>query len=189
MRLTSPPQPHAARTEQIILFRISGQLFALSSASVQEVRSVDTLSGSAKEISQSALRKVRQIVKRGDISLYVVNGFLHFGLAASPPALVLVLRRTRTALLVDGIEKMTTMTRLQALPLAFCHEEREWYRGLTAIDQAVIPVVRPEGFLTRDELALLDASTSSGDLLGEQPPSHTVSPRISHSADSPSFAP
>ncbi len=49
MRVAAPPaKPHAAaRTEQIILFRISGQPFALSSASVQEVRSVDSLSGAA----------------------------------------------------------------------------------------------------------------------------------------------
>ena len=189
MRLTSPPKPHTARTEQIILFRISGQLFALSSASVQEVRSVDTLAGSAKDISQPALRKVRQTVRRGEISLYVVNGALHFGLPASPPALVFVLRRTRTALLVDGIEKMASMTHLQALPLAFCHEEREWYRGLTAIDQAVIPVVRPEGFLTRDELALLDESAPSADLLGEATSSRTAPARISRAAESQGFAP
>jgi chemotaxis signal transduction protein len=156
MRLPSPIKPPPVRTEQIILFRVSGQLFAVSSASVQEVRSVDTLAGAAKEIAQAGLRKVRHIVQRGEHSLYVVNGAMHFGLPPSPAALVFVLRRTRTALLVDGIEKMTTMTRLQALPQSFCHEERDWYRGLTAIDQTVIPVVKPEGFLTPDELLLLD---------------------------------
>ena len=56
------------------------------------------------------------------------------------------------------MDRMATMTRLQALPLAYCHEERHWYRGLTALDQMVIPVVDPEGFLSADELALLDAS-------------------------------
>ena len=85
-------------------------------------------------------------MRRGEHTLYVVNGALHFGLPPSPAALVFVLRRTRTALLVDGIEKMTTMTRLQALPQAFCNEERNWYRGLTALDQTVVPVVKPEGF-------------------------------------------
>ena len=158
MRLPSPAKPQSVRTEQIILFRVSGQLLAVSSASVQEVRSVDTLAGAAKEISSAGIRKVRHIVQRGEHSLYVVNGAMHFGLPASHAALVFILRRTRTALLIDGIEKMTTMTRLQALPLAFCHEERDWYRGLTAIDQTVIPVVKPEGFLTPDELFLLDAS-------------------------------
>jgi chemotaxis signal transduction protein len=158
VRLAAPPKTRPVRAEQIILFRVSGQLFAVSSASVQEVRSVDTLSGAAKDISQPSLRKVRQTVRRGENMLYVVNGALHFGLPASHAALVFVFRRTRTALLVDGIEKMTTMTRLQALPSAFCHEEQDWYRGLTALDQTVVPVVKPEGFLTADELALLDAS-------------------------------
>jgi chemotaxis signal transduction protein len=163
MNFPSPPKPQAVRTEQIILFRISGQIFAVSSASVKEVRSVDTLAGASREISVAGLGKVRHIVQRGEHSLYVVQGALHFGLPPSPAALVFVLRRTRTALLVDGIEKMTTMTHLQALPQAFCHEERDWYRGLTAIDQAVVPVIKPEGFLTPDELLLLDSSQQVAD--------------------------
>ncbi|HEY8716784.1 MAG TPA: hypothetical protein VIM00_15475, partial [Candidatus Acidoferrum sp.] len=80
--------------------------------------------------------------------------------------LVFVLRSTRTALLIDGIEKMTTMTRLQALPMAFCNEERNWYRGVTALEQNVVPVVRPEGFLTDEEIAVLEASLSSGAATG-----------------------
>ena len=149
-----------AHAEQIILFRVSGQVFAVSSASVQEVRGIDSLTGAAKEISHPAFPKVKYYVKRGDNSLYVVNAAMHFGLKPAPPALVFVLRRTRTALLIDGIEKMTSMTRLQALPLAFCHEERGWYRGLTALDQVVVPVVKPEGFLTPDQLFVLDAAMS-----------------------------
>ncbi len=49
---------------------------------------------------------------------------------AAAGALIFVLRKTRTALLIDGIEKMATMTRLQALPLSFCREERRWYRNV-----------------------------------------------------------
>jgi len=148
--------PHA-RTEQIILFRCSTQVFAISSASVQEVRSVDSLAGSPMEIEEPSVPKVRHMFRRGEQNLYVVNGAVHFGLRPSPASLIFLLRRARTALLIDGIEKMTTMTRLQALPSAFCHEERVWYRGLTVLDQSVIPVVCPEGFLTTDELFLLDA--------------------------------
>ncbi len=155
---TPPAKLHAARTEQINLFRVSGQLFAVSSASVQEVRSVDSLSGAATELNQPTLRKVRHVLRRGDKVLYVINAAAHFGLPASSAGLVFVLRKTRTALLVDGMDKMATMTRLQALPLSYCHEEREWYRGLTALDQNVIPVVNPEGFLTPEEFALLDAA-------------------------------
>ncbi len=158
MRLAAPVKPSSAKTEQIILFRISGHLFAISSASVQEVRSADSMSGAATDISAPGVRKVRDVLRRGDRSLFIVNGAMHFGLHAAGGSLLFVLRKTRTALLIDGIEKMTSMTRLQALPLSFCHEERQWYRGLTALDQTVIPVVKPEGFLSPEELALLDAA-------------------------------
>jgi len=93
---------------------------------------------------------------------------MHFVLHAAEGALLFVLRRTRTALLIDGIEKMTSMTRLQALPLSFCHEERRWYRGLTALDQTVVPVVHPEGFLSPEELALLDAAILKSDNLAAE---------------------
>jgi chemotaxis signal transduction protein len=149
-----------ARTEQIILFRCSTQVFAISSASVQEVRSVDSLAGSPMEINEPTLPKVGHMFRRGEQNLYVVNGAVHFGLRPSPASLIFLMRRSRTALLIDGIEKMTTMSRLQALPAAFCHEERVWYRGLTVLDQSVIPVVSPDGFLTTDELFLLDALVS-----------------------------
>ena len=158
MRAAAPAKSTPVRTEQIILFRVSGHIFAVSSASVQEVRSADSMSGMTVEINAPALRKVRHVAQRGDRSLFVVNGAAHFGLAPSPGALIFVLRKTRTALLIDGIEKMTSMSRLQALPRSFCHEERQWYRGLTALDQMVVPVVSPEGFLSVEELALLDAA-------------------------------
>jgi chemotaxis signal transduction protein len=161
MRLATPAKSSSVRTEQIILFRVSGQLFAISSASVQEVRSVDSLSGSAVELSQPSLRKVRHVIRRGDKNLYVVNGAAHFGLPLAPAALVFVLRRAKTAVLIDGIEKMSSMTRLQALPRAFCHEERGWYRGLTSLDQTVVPVVSPEGFLSDEEILLMDKYVAS----------------------------
>ena len=160
MRPLNPVKAAAPRAEQIILFRVSSQIFAISSASVQEVRGIDSLTGAAQEVSHPGFRKVKYYVKRGDNSLYVVSAAMHFGLPAATPALVFVLRRTRTALLIDGIEKMTSMTRLQALPLAFCHEERGWYRGLTALDLVVVPVIKPEGFLTPEELFVLDAAMS-----------------------------
>jgi len=149
------------RAEQIILFRIGGQLFAISSASVQEVRSVDSLTGMSQEFPQSKVGKVRHTVRRGESTHYIVNGTVHFGVPAAPASLVFFLRHTPTALLIDGIEKMTSMTYLQALPQAFCHIERDWYRGLTALDQTVVPVVRPEGFLSVEELTLLDTALRS----------------------------
>jgi chemotaxis signal transduction protein len=160
MRLAAPQKTAAVRSEQIILFRASNQLFAISSASVQEVRSVDSLAGAAVQINESSIAKVRHAIRRTDRNVYFVNAPLHFGLRATPAALIFLLRNSRIGLLVDGIDKMTTMTRLQALPGAFCHEERTWYRGLTVLDQNVIPVVNPAGFLTAEEISLLDALTS-----------------------------
>jgi chemotaxis signal transduction protein len=158
--VSSAPQP---RTEQIILFRVSGQTFAISSASVQEVRSVDNIAGMAQDLPDSNIRKVRHSIRRGDRTLYIVNAALHFGLSPQPASLVFFLRRTRTALLIDGIEKMTTMSRLQSLSLAFQGEERNWYRGLTALDQTVIPVVQPAGFLSLEELTLLESAQLAAD--------------------------
>jgi chemotaxis signal transduction protein len=181
MAKASAENPRGIRSEQIILFRIAGQLFAISSASVQEVRGVDTLAGSSSEISVPGLKKVRRFVHRGDKSLFVVNGAAHFGLPQTPGALVFVLRRTHTALLVDGIDKMTSMTRLQSLPNSFCHEERHWYRGLTALDQTVIPVVSPDGFLTSDEITLLDSAVAAHQtaIQGEPPTDSTSTAQIS----------
>jgi len=157
-------RPTGLRAEQIILFRASSEVFAISSGSVQEVRSVDSLAGAPVSVSEPSLKKVQHAIRRGDRNMYVVNTAIHFGLRPSPVALIFVLRKSRVALLVDAIEKMTSMTRLQALPGAFCNEERAWYRGLTVLDQHVIPVVDPGGFLSKDELFLLDAATGSGNL-------------------------
>jgi len=81
MRLATPVKASPAKTEQIILFRVSGQLFAISSASVQEVRSADSMSGGATEISAPGLRKVRHVLRRGDRSLFIVNGRHAFWIA------------------------------------------------------------------------------------------------------------
>ncbi len=161
MRFAPTPKSHPARTEQIILFRAGNQIFAISSASVQEVRSVDNLASAAADVNEPAVSKVKHAIRRGEQNMYVVNAAAHFGLRPTPAALIFMLRKSRVALLIDGIEKMTTMSHLQALPGAFCHEECVWYRGLTVLDQNVIPVVTPGGFLTAEEICKLDVATSS----------------------------
>src|SRR5690242_20184799 len=107
----APPAKHGTgRSERIILFRVSGPLFGVSSSSVKEVRAADSLISVAGEVSHPTVRKVKKVVHRGGKPLFVVSGALHFGLPLAPAALVFVLRHTQTALLIDGIEKMTTMT-------------------------------------------------------------------------------
>lgn len=169
MRLGLPVKAAPLRSEQIILFRIGSQLFALSSSSVQEVRSADSVLGGANKVTAPGIGKVQRFVRRGPNTFFIVDGAAHFGLPASQGILVFVLRNTRTALLVDSIEKMTAMTRLQALPLSFCHEERRWYRGLTALDQMVVPVLRPEGILSEEELLLLEAALPPAEVSSEEP--------------------
>jgi chemotaxis signal transduction protein len=79
----------------------------------------------------------------------------------SRASLVLVLRDSPAAILIDRIEGLTEIATLQALPEAFRGEERRWYRGLALLEDRVLPVVNPSGFLTDQELELLSASAGA----------------------------
>jgi hypothetical protein len=58
--------------------------------------------------------------------------------------------------LVDRIERMAEIPAVYALPQAFSGAERRWYRGLAFVDDVVIPVIQPAGFLTLEEFQQLD---------------------------------
>jgi chemotaxis signal transduction protein len=148
--------------EQAILFTVGGKPFAVAADAVHEIRSADSLAGSAIEISQDAVRKVKHIVHRGNRAYYVVNSCAHFGLRPTRPRLVLILRGSPAAVLVDKIERMENIHPPLPLPLAFRGAEREWYRGLTYVDDQVIPVVNPAGFLSAAELSALEAASRAG---------------------------
>lgn len=154
----SRPGRRSLRSEPVILFSISGQTFAINANAIQEIRTTDSISAAAIEISAPEIPKVRHRLRRGRTSFHVVNGAAHFGLAASRPAQVVVLRSYRIAVLVDSIDRMETMKFLMALPPGFCGPERSWYRGVTLVSENVVPVVNPSGFLTEQELAQLDAT-------------------------------
>ncbi len=147
---------HVRAKESAILFSISGLPFAIASAAVHEIRSADSLAGSAMEIAQSGVTKVKHLVHRGNRSYFVVNGCAHFGLKTARPTLVLILRDSPVAILVDKIERMADIAAPHPLPLAFQGEERRWYRGLSYSDDVIVPVVNPAGFLTRHELRALE---------------------------------
>jgi hypothetical protein len=51
---------------------------------------------------------------------------------------------------------MADVSAVHALPQAFQGEERQWYRGLIYLEDRVIPVIKPDGFLTPQEFARLD---------------------------------
>jgi chemotaxis signal transduction protein len=150
------------RPETVVLFLVANQMFAIAADSVQEIRSTDSLAGAANEIEQPELPKVRHTIERGSRTYYVVNAGMHFGLPVTRPTLVLILRQLRTAVLIDRIERMTETSSLYPLPLAFTGEERRWYRGLTYVDDLVIPVVQPAGFLTPEDFRRLDRAGEAG---------------------------
>ena len=147
--------------ERVILFFVSGQLFAISAEAVQEIRSTDSLAGAAIEIEDSELPQVRHIVERTRHIYYVVNACLHFGLPVERPALVLILRYLRVAVLVDRIERMAEISAIYRLPPAFDGDERRWYRGLAYLDDTVVPVIDPAGFLQSSDFERLDPIAKS----------------------------
>jgi chemotaxis signal transduction protein len=155
-------QARRGKPEAIILFWVANQMFAIAAESVQEIRSTDSLAGAANEIDQQAVPKVRHILEWGHRTCYVVNAGGHFDLPVTRPTLVLILRRMRIAVLVDRIDRMTEIPAVYPLPQAFAGKERRWYRGLAYIDDSVIPVVEPSGFLSADEFAALEFAVKPG---------------------------
>lgn len=147
--------------ERVILFFVSNQMFAIAAEAVQEIRSTDSLAGAAIEIETPALPKVRHTIERGRHIYYVVNACLHFGLPVTRPALVLILRQLRVVVLVDRIDRMAEISAIYPLPAAFEGDERRWYRGLAYLDDMVIPVIDPAGFLAADEIQQLDRTAKT----------------------------
>jgi chemotaxis signal transduction protein len=163
MKIASQETGKARRarpSEQMILFTIANRMFAIAAEAVQEIRSTDSLAGSANELDHPEVSKVRHTLERSHRTYYVVNAGAHFALPVTRPTLVLILRQLRVAVLVDKIERMAEISTVHALPQAFEGEERRWYRGLTYVDDHVIPVIQPSGFLTADEFRRLDHATA-----------------------------
>lgn len=159
----STAKVHSRRPEQVIFFVISHQTFAIAAEAVKEIRSTDSLAGAAVEFECSEVPKVRHVVERAHRAYYVVNGCAHFHLPVTRPNLALVLRQYRVALLVDSVERIAEIPAVYPLPLAFSGEERVWYRGLAYIEDRIFPVIHPAGFLSREQLELLDRLAPQGE--------------------------
>lgn len=158
----------ASRSEPVIAFSISAHTFAISANAVQEIRTTDSVAACAVEISVSGKPKVRHCLPSGRGATYIVSGWLHFGLSASRPAQVILLRDSRVGVLVDSIDGMETMRILMSLPAGFCGPERSWYRGITILGENVIPVVSPSGFLSAREIDELDGEADLGAVLDSE---------------------
>jgi chemotaxis signal transduction protein len=153
-----PAKRKPRRSEPVILFSVASAAFAIAASSVHEVRSTDSLAGAAAEIEAPGVPKVRHTIERSQKTYYVVNAGVHFGLPPTRPALVLMLRDSPAAVLIDRIEEMAEISTLHALPRAFGGAERQWYRGLALLGERVVPVVHSGGFLSSQELSLLEAA-------------------------------
>ena len=161
MKIAASDAPHSRRlskSEAVILFSVGRQLFAIAADAVQEIRSTDSIAGAASELVEPSVPKVRHTVDRGRHHYFVVNAAVHFRLPVSRPTLVLILRQIRVAVLVGRIEQMAEIATVFDLPRAFTGEELGWYRGLTYLNDRVIPVINPKGFLSGDEFRILDAA-------------------------------
>jgi chemotaxis signal transduction protein len=154
--LEAPKTRRTGPSEQMILFSVSNQTFAIAANVVQEIRSTDSLSGTANEIDCPGVPQVRHTIDRARQTYYVVNAAHHFNLPVSRPALLLILRQFRVAVLVDRIDRMTNISATCPLPTAFTGEEQRWYRGLTYVDDHVIPIVQPAGFLAAEDFRRLE---------------------------------
>jgi chemotaxis signal transduction protein len=159
------------RSETAILFCVAKQTFAVAADSVQEIRSTDSLAGAANEIEAPQVQKVRHTLERLRRTYYVVNAGVHFGLPVTRPALVLILRQQRVAILVDRIERMAEISSIYPLPRVFTGDERRWYRGLAYLEDAIVPVIQPSGFLTTEEFERLDRAAKAA---GSQPETEGV---------------
>jgi chemotaxis signal transduction protein len=161
--MTPAPKEHSlqarrARREPVILFSISKVLFGIAAASIHEIRSTDSLSGTAVQLDPTPVAKVTHLFERGRKLFFVIHGSDHFGLRMTRPGIILMLRDAPVAVLADSIENMTEISELHPLPAAFQGEERNWYRGLAYLQDRVIPILDPGGFLTAGELEKLNAA-------------------------------
>jgi len=148
--------PKAAR-EDVIVFAVGGFRFAIAAAAVKEIRSMDGLQPFTLGGISGQVAKLRYTLERGGTTYFVVDGAQHFQLLPSRPSRVLILRSSPAAVLVDETDRIMEISALHALPRAFTHEERSWYRGLAIVNGAVVPVVNHQAFLNRAEMEILRA--------------------------------
>ena len=152
-----PPRERQGAREGVILFRVGAFNFAIAAGAVKEIRGMAGLSAFTLGGIAARIDKLRYTLERGGITYFVVDAARHFDVKGSTPGRVLILRNSAAAVLVDSTDRMMEISALHALPRAFTHEERIWYRGLAVVDGEVVPVVNPGAFLNQEEQDILRA--------------------------------
>jgi len=149
VRANRLPPPKGAR-EDVILFTVGVFKFAIAANAVSEIRNVEGL-----QRFSSGAGKVEFTLERNGATYFVVNAARHLLLEPEKPTRLLILRHSPAAVLVDSTDRMTQLSVLHALPLAFHSDERRWYRGLAVLNGEVIPVVNHDAFLSKSETVVL----------------------------------
>jgi chemotaxis signal transduction protein len=150
------PLPQAAR-EDVIVFSVGGYKLAIAAGAVKEIRGMDDLHAFTLGGISAQIAKLKYTLERNGTTYFVVDAANHFQLPVSNASRVMVLRNTPTGVLVDSTDRIMEISALHALPPAFAHEERGWYRGLAVVNGEVVPVVNHNAFLNRAELEVLRA--------------------------------
>lgn len=151
------PRARQGAREDVIMFTVGGFTFAIAAGAIKEIRGTEglrafTLTGLAARVD-----KLKYTLERDGATYFVVDAARHFHLSTSAGTRVLILRDSTTAVLVDSTDRMMEISALHALPRAFTHDERSWYRGLAVVNDEVVPVVNPSSFLTQGEQEVLRA--------------------------------
>ncbi|MGC2744337.1 MAG: chemotaxis protein CheW [Candidatus Angelobacter sp.] len=150
------PQPQAAR-EDVIVFAVGGYKLAIAAGAVKEIRGMDDLHPFKLGGLSAQIAKLKYTLERNGATYFVIDAAQHFRLPASNASRVMVLRNMPTGVLVDSTDRIMEIAALHALPPAFTHEERGWYRGLAVMNGLVVPVVNHNVFLNRPELEIVRA--------------------------------
>jgi len=158
----SPKTRSQAATQQaredVIVFAVCGFRFAIAAAAVKEIRGMEGLQAFNLGGINSRIAKLAYTLERAGTTYFVVDAARHFCLAQAQPSRVMILRNSPTAVLVDSTDRIMEISALHALPRAFTHEERGWYRGLAVVNGVVVmPVVNHHAFLNKSELEALRA--------------------------------
>jgi len=140
----------------VILFTIGEQMFAIGASAVNEVQSLQGLTALGHQPRQFG--KVRHSLVREGRRYWVVDANIHFGMMPTHSSRVLLLNSSPVALKVDEIVRMTEIAKVLPLPQAFHGEERNWYVGLTLMENVVVPVINPEVLLSHFDLTALEQS-------------------------------
>lgn len=150
-------QPPQAAREDVIVFAVGGYKLAIAAGAVKEIRSMDDLHPFTLGGISAQIAKLKYTLERNGTTYFVVDAAQHFKLPESNVSRVMVLRNMPTGVLVDSTDRIMEIAALHALPPAFTHEERGWYRGLAVVNGAVVPVVNHNAFLNRPELEIVRA--------------------------------